>query len=292
MTVNRKNDYAFKRIFGHEDSKDVLARFLSIVLNMPIKADELTLIQTELSPDFVADKTAVLDIQVRRSEFHEKMNVEMQQRDKDKGSIDRRILYYWARSFSGELKAGQDYLELPRQISIIIADFDIFDWEDPTKFHGVYHIREQEESSLFSDALEFHILDLPKLRKQPVKEKWSALECWLLYLDNKEGQIMEQVATQEPMIRRAMTIEEAFMKNESERYLYELREKGRRDYESSMITAEKRGRQEGELIGRQEGVVEVTRNLLRLNVPLDQIATATNLTPDEIENLRDTSERF
>ena len=107
MAINRKNDYAFKRIFGHEDSKDVLARFLSIVLNVPIEAGELTLIQTELSPEFVADKASVLDIQVRRSEFHEKMNIEMQQRDKDKGSIDRRILYYWSRSFSGELKAGQ-----------------------------------------------------------------------------------------------------------------------------------------------------------------------------------------
>ncbi|MCL2065281.1 MAG: Rpn family recombination-promoting nuclease/putative transposase [Candidatus Cloacimonetes bacterium] len=25
--INRKNDYAFKRIFGHEESKDILARF-------------------------------------------------------------------------------------------------------------------------------------------------------------------------------------------------------------------------------------------------------------------------
>ena len=58
---------------------------------------------------------------------------------------------------------------------------------------------------------------------------------------------MEQIATQEPMIQRAMTIEEAFMKNESERYLYELREKGRRDFDSAIITAEKRGKAEGKL---------------------------------------------
>ena len=32
MAVNRKNDYAFKRIFGHEDTKDILARFLTVVL--------------------------------------------------------------------------------------------------------------------------------------------------------------------------------------------------------------------------------------------------------------------
>jgi len=102
MTVNRKNDFAFKRIFGHEDSKDVLARFLSVVLKTPIEAEELSFIQTELNPEYVADKSSVLDVQVRRSKFHEKMNVEMQRRDE--GNIDRRILYYWGRSFSGELK--------------------------------------------------------------------------------------------------------------------------------------------------------------------------------------------
>ena len=109
----------------------------------------------------------------------------MQQRD-EKGNIDRRILYYWGRSFSGELKTGQNYSELPRQISILIADFDVFNWNDSTRYHGVFNIREQNEGLLFSDALEIHVLELPKLRKQPLKEKWSALECWLLYLDNKE----------------------------------------------------------------------------------------------------------
>jgi len=44
MIINRKNDYAFKRVFGHEDSKDILARFLSVVLNVPVEADEITLI--------------------------------------------------------------------------------------------------------------------------------------------------------------------------------------------------------------------------------------------------------
>ena len=276
MTVNRKNDYAFKRIFGHEDSKDILARFLSVILNVPIEADELTLIQTELSPEFVADKASVLDIQVRRSEFHEKMNVEMQQRDE--GNIDRRILYYWGRSFSGELKTRQNYSELPRQISIVIADFDVFDWNDPTRFHGVFHVREQSEGLLFSDALEIHVLELPKLRKQPLKEKWNALECWLLYLDNKEGKFMEQIATQEPMIRRAMTIEEAFMKNESERYLYELREKGRRDFDNAMSTAEKRG--------KAEGKAEIVRSMLIEGVSVDTIVKYTGLSMEEVNSLR------
>ena len=184
------------------------------------------------------------------------------------------------------MKSGQDYSGLPRQISIVIADFDVFSWNDSTKFHGIFHVREQNEGLLFSDALEIHVLELPKLRKQPLKEKWSALECWLLYLDNKEGRIMEQIATQEPIIRRAMTIEEAFMKDESERYLYELREKGLRDFNSAMITAEKRGKAEGKAEGRAEGRADAARVLLQENVSLELIKKATGFSEDEIASLR------
>jgi len=73
VAINRKNDYAFKRIFGHEDTKDILARFLTVVLEVSIEPDELTLVHTEFSPEYLADKASRLDIHVRRSALHEKM---------------------------------------------------------------------------------------------------------------------------------------------------------------------------------------------------------------------------
>ena len=88
---------------------------------------------------------------------------------------------------------------------------------------------------------------------------------------------MVQVATQEPMIRRAMTIEEAFMKNESERYLYELREKGQRDYDSAIITAEQRGKVERNL--------EIARTMLAENMSLEQTAKITGLSLEELKTL-------
>jgi predicted transposase/invertase (TIGR01784 family) len=177
------------------------------------------------------------------------------------------------------LKSGQNYSELPRQISIVIADFDVFEWKDTTKFHGIFNVREQEEGLLFSDALEIHILELTKLRKQSLR--LNALECWLLYLDNMEGDLMEQIATQEPMIRRAMTIEEAFMKSKSERYLYELREKGRHDYDNAISTAEKRGKMKGIL----EGKYEIARAMIAKDMSLELTAEITGLSIEELSTL-------
>jgi hypothetical protein len=40
MKTNGKNDYAFKRVWGHGDRNDVLARFLLAVLNVSIEFEE------------------------------------------------------------------------------------------------------------------------------------------------------------------------------------------------------------------------------------------------------------
>ena len=242
MSINRKNDYAFKRIFGHEDTKDILARFLTVVLEVPIEPDELTLVHTEFSPEYLANKMSSLDIHVRRSAFHEKMNVEIQVGEE--GNIARRVLFYWGKGYVEDLKEGQDYATLPRMINIVITDFDVFEWKDAEKFHGIFRVLERDEGVLFSDALEIHIVELPKLKRQPPKAEWNPLECWGLYLNNLGGEVMERIAEREPMIRRAMTVEDIFMKSEEERRMYELREKGRRDYVNAMQTSERRGRLE------------------------------------------------
>jgi predicted transposase/invertase (TIGR01784 family) len=112
-----------------------------------------------------------------------------------------------------------------------------------------------------------------------------------------EGELMDRVAEQEPMVRRAMTVEDIFIKNEEERRLYELREKGRRDYDNAMITSERRGRleglregkleglREGELKGLREGKLEVALSMLAKKTPIEFIQEVTGLSEKEIKSL-------
>ncbi|MDR1020930.1 MAG: Rpn family recombination-promoting nuclease/putative transposase [Synergistaceae bacterium] len=295
MKINRKNDYFFKRVFGHEDTKDILARFLTVVLSVPIEPDELSLVHTEMSPEYLADKASVLDIQARRSSSHEKMNIEMQISSED--NLERRILHYWGRGYTEEIKEGDDYSGLPRMINIAVVDFNVFEWRDGTKFHGVFRVLEADEGVLFSDALEIHVLELPKLKKQPMKDDWTPIECWGLYLNNLEGEAMEMVTAREPLIRRALTVEDVFVKNDEERRLYELREKGRLKFENAVFTAERRGRnegrqegrlegrQEGRLEGRLEGMREAARSMLARDLPLALISEISGLSVEEIKAL-------
>jgi predicted transposase/invertase (TIGR01784 family) len=297
VRINRKNDYAFKRIFGHEDTKDVLAAFLTAVLGIRIEPEELTLVNTEMSPEYLADKSSTLDIHIRRSEAHEKMNVEMQVSDEQ--NITSRLPFYWGKGYTEDLKEGENYKSLPRMINIAVVDFDIFTWENPEKFHSVFHIREDDEGVMFTDKLEFHILELPKLKRIPLEKRqrkdWSPVECWGLYLDNlEEGDIMEQIMEREPMIKRALTVEDVFAKNARERELYEMREKGRRDFVSAIVTAKEEGEARGEVRGRARGRAEgkaettanIAANMLRWSMDENTVSRMTGLPLEELAKLK------
>ena len=55
---------------------------------------------------------------------------------------------------------------------------------------------------------------------------------------------------------------------------------------SVLEKAENRVRVEGRAEGRAEGLAEVAKNLLKLEMPVKDIAEATGLTNDEVEQLR------
>ncbi|WP_003545667.1 PD-(D/E)XK nuclease family transposase [Desulfotomaculum nigrificans] len=80
------------------------------------------------------------------------------------------------------------------------------------------------------------------------------LEEWLLYFNNIAGEEMEAIAMGNPGIRKAMTIEQIFFKNQQERRLYELREKAARDEISMISGARAEGRAEGEAKGQREAI--------------------------------------
>jgi predicted transposase/invertase (TIGR01784 family) len=93
---------------------------------------------------------------------------------------------------------------------------------------------------------------------------------------------MENIAMQDPLIGRALTVEDIFTKVDEERFMYELRERNRHDYINAMNTAEKRGIEKGE----KKALRETAR--LRLADGMDPalIAQFTNLPLAEIEALR------
>lgn len=74
--------------------------------------------------------------------------------------------------------------------------------------------------------------------------------------------------------------------DERERAVFRSRKMYRTDEQSNLATARDKGIKEGKEIGRKDSQIEIARNLLKMNLSIQQIAAATGLPYEEIERLR------
>ena len=241
MRINRSNDYLFKRIFGSDEGKDVLLSFLNAVLKSPPDRELTTvnLLDREQDPAYLLDRSARLDI-LASTEDGTIINIEVQITNEH--NIAKRTMYYWAGLYHDQLPEGKTFIELYRTITINILSFNWF--QDDQRYHRTFHVRDDETGELLNDDLEVHFMELRKI--EGIKRSpQDAIEAWMMYLNNLEGEEMEAIAMDNPGIKKAMTIEQAFMRNKQERRIYELREKAIKDELSALAGSEAKGRAEG-----------------------------------------------
>jgi predicted transposase/invertase (TIGR01784 family) len=163
--VNKLNDFAFKRIFGHEANKDILAGFLSDTLGEEIKPEDIVLENTELSASQITKKMPRLDIfvnKIRDNKIIDRIDIEVHLDDAI--ALKNQVLFYWGKGFTGDLRKGQSYNELPRMVSILIGSFNLgVVSPEAALFHDTFHVRSDITGKLYNDKLELHIINLKNL---------------------------------------------------------------------------------------------------------------------------------
>ena len=180
-TLSPKLDVVFQALFGETGSERITKSFLETILNKKIEKIDLSK-NPILRREFKDDKLGVLDI-LAELDGKEKCNIEMQLVNSK--SIIERILYYWSRLYSRQIKIGQDYNLLERTIIILITDFKIEGLEE-LEYHTTWKIIETEgRKRILTEKLEIDIIELPKIEG---KEKESGrLLDWLYFLENPKS---------------------------------------------------------------------------------------------------------
>ncbi len=181
--IDPKVDYAFKYLFGREQSLPLLVHLIEAVLKPPPGGH---IAQLELQNPFTGkealdDRLSILDIKARDQRGRQ-FNVEMQLLPEL--AFRNRVLYYWARLYSQQLHEGKDYTELRPTISICFADCVLF--PQTLAYHLTFKVRTAEQSALFCDDLAIHILQLPKFQRSP-EELADPLDLWLYFLRHGAG---------------------------------------------------------------------------------------------------------
>ena len=282
-----KLDIIFQVLFGEPDSQKITKDLLEKILGVKIEKVDLSK-NPILRREFPKDKLGILDVVV---EIDEKESCDLEMQVVENENIIKRILYYWGKLYTRNLKAGEDFGELKRTIVILIADFEVKGLEEQG-YHSKWKIiEEKERKTILTTDLELHILEIPKIKREGIEK--TDLIKWLKFIDNPKSKEVEEYMKENVAIKEANEKLDKMLEDEHLRKIAEWREMAIIEENSMKKSAYKKGREEGEIrgeargkqLGAREKQLETAKKLKRLNVDIEIIVQSTGLTKEEIEKL-------
>ena len=283
-----KMDIIFQAIFGEVGSENITKDFLEKILKRKIEKislDKNPILRRELKDD----KLGVLDV-VTELDGKEKCNIELQLIDKN--NIIERMLYYWSKMYTRQIKAGDDYNKLEKTIVILIADFNIKGLEE-VEYHSTWKIIETNsvKKLILTDKFELDIIELSKIKGRE-NEKDQLLD-WLIFLENPESERVARKMEENENLKEAVEKLDRISEDEKMQRIIELREKAIRDehaiYAKGVDDGIEKGIQKGFEDGKEKGArekqIEIAKKLLKSKVEIKIIIETTGLTEEEIKKL-------
>ena len=169
-----KIDFAFKEIMTDEKAR---IGFLSAVLKIkPEDIKETHILNPYLGKVHEEDKLGILDVHILMNNNTE-IDTEIQLSEMRIWA--NRSLFYASKMYTDQIEQGQKYDVLKKCVSISILDFELF--KDQEEFYSSFHIREDKKNFLYTDKMEFHVIELPKLPKK-LKENTSDIYIKWLFI--------------------------------------------------------------------------------------------------------------
>ena len=301
-TLSPKLDVVFQALFGEVGNESITKGFLETILERKIDSIDLSR-NPILRREFKDEKLGVLDI-IAKLDKNEICNIELQ--IVDKKNIIERILYYWSRLYSRQIKSGEDYKILQKAIVILITDFKIENLEE-LDYHSRWKIMEDKQGKkiILTQKLEIDIIELPKIIGKE-KEQDNLLD-WLYFLENPKSERVTEKMKENENLKEAVKKLDNLSEDEKMQRIADLRQKAIMDekaiYEKGLEIGIEKGMKEGMKEGIQRGIekgiekgimegsqkekIEIAKKMLELKIDKETIAKATGLTEQEIEKILD-----
>ena len=150
----------------------------------------------------------------------------------------------------------------------------------PIEFVDMGYKKEEEEAT---NTFEMHFIELPKF-KQKNPDCNTKLEQWLWLIDGSKEKV-EMSAKENEEIDKTVKELNKLSQNPDEVAKYEEREWSIMRYDVEMKTNRELGEKAGEKRGRENEKRNVVKNLHKLNIPIEKIAKAVELSEKEVEEI-------
>ncbi|CAM3187466.1 Rpn family recombination-promoting nuclease/putative transposase [Filibacter tadaridae] len=265
--LDLRNDFVFKAFFTDERSNGLLLQFLRAILGESITSVMLTDPTIEVAHS--GDKSSVMDLRVLTNRG-EQINVEMQYQGHK--AFSERMLMYWAKMYGSQDKVGKSYRELKKAVQIVIVNFKLL---PKSNFHSMFLIMDPEDGTVFSNHLEIHVLELPKLRAKSIIES-NDLEKWLLFM-NSDRKTKEVLAMESSTLKEALSQIERLSQNPETVKMAISREIHLKDQLQREEDAQFRGIEKGREEGAHLRDREIILNMHAENVSAESISQLTKI---------------
>ena len=140
---------------------------------------------------------------------------------------------------------------------------------DDEEYYSCFHFWSDEGRKLYSDKVEIHTLELPKLAKHDYPE--TELLKWLQFINAETEEEFEMVAEKSEYIKKAYEDLNRISADEEKRLEYEERERAIRDHQYFSTVYKNTGLKEGRREGRQEGIQAVVELLQEMELEKEVI---------------------
>lgn len=274
-------DFAFKRIFGREDSKRSLMSLLNAILDGNPVIKDLTILNTETQIESRDNKASRLDIEVSTGN-NTFINVELQ--CVDTGDLYSRSVFYSSSLIVQTSKKGKSYDET-KVISIwIIRDKikkgiiskrispieEIINCALPTKWGENYEP--------FTNKSRIIWVQLSKFKNNDkIKETISkGLKDWIEFFSNPN-----KITSNDEGMKDAQKLWDRISADEQLKAQKRAQEKYEMDKGSEIANAKEEGIAEGEYNAK----IETAKNMLVDDVSIDIISKYTGLSINDIKSL-------
>jgi predicted transposase/invertase (TIGR01784 family) len=299
--INPKTDFAFKKIFGSEQSHDILISFLNGILynGEPTIAD-LEILNPYQAPRIRGVKDTYLDVKALLT-TGQTVIIEMQVLNVE--GFEKRILYNAAKNYSTQLgagdsiqleasdsiqlEAGDQYTMLHPVIVLTITDFVMFSEFEAVMSRFVLNDIAFLVNYLSCD-LELVFVELPKF-KLDLAQLSSLTDKWMYFLHHaRELEAIPETMRIVPKIRQAFEMANQANLSRDELDEFEHQAMFIQDYHGAIAFATKQGMNRG--MEQRTRIIKLTiaQNLLPV-MDDASIAQTTGLAIDEIQKLRSTT---
>lgn len=196
--LDPSDDLVFKVLFKDPEAERRLIAMLTAILEPSSPIVSARVLNPHLPPEVATGKAVVLDIRVVLGDGR-RICIELEARPRR--VFIQRDLFYWSRTYSGQLDSGENYAALRPTIAIAWLG-DPQDGSrsivDSPNVHTRYRIRETTTNVELTDHLEIHLLDLRNLATDGTLS--PALRRWAEFFDHPSEATLARLSEEDAVM--------------------------------------------------------------------------------------------